>query len=350
MGEEVKSINFNLRREARETRSRPWLTGSKLRGRSKASSSSGLDGSADAPNLPESTTATIVSDPPPSQTGLCESVELWAGITIKKQAKAVLSKASAAVSKIPRWVGLRGGLSRPCQPRPLAGEGVRGKVNSTAVSPTVAGETTFKSRLPVCVKKLVAMRRSASPQIRRSKALVAHGGKHGDEGVGKKISIDQKSGVAKGLAKQIRGSMKPKPLKHTRVVPPGRSILKHRADLPEEAEQVQPAKEGIPSQPERKVRFAFPDGEPMDDTVPPRPSAEFFVPDDKHWKQYRQWSANRCCRQDRCVCSGNRVYAPDGEDWRHEQDQRGYDYLALSGGMFGGKQHFITLLTGIALK
>ncbi|KIW12467.1 hypothetical protein PV08_09744 [Exophiala spinifera] len=345
MGEEVKSINFNLRRQARETRSRPWLTGSKLRGRS----SSGLNGSKDAPKLPESTTAAIVTDQPPSQTGKCDQEGLWAGRTIKEQAKAVLSKASAAVSKIPRWVGLRGGVSRPCKPQPLAGEGVLGKDKPIAMSPTVAGETTTKSRLPVRVKKFVAMRRSVSVQMRRSKAPDANGGKHEDKVVGKKTSLDQKSGEAKGPAKRTQGSMKPKPLK-LRVVLPGRSILKHRADLPGETEQVQPAEEGVPSQPKRKVHFSYPDGEPMDDTVKPQPSAEFSVPDDRHWKKYRQWSANRCCRQVMCVCSGNRVYPPDGEDWRFEQDQRGYDYLALSGGIFGGELHFISKLDGMALK
>ncbi|KAJ9647439.1 hypothetical protein H2204_000068 [Knufia peltigerae] len=351
MGVEVKSINFDLRRQARETRSRPWLTGSKLRGRSKASSSSGLTGSMDAPKLPENTTATIVSDLPPSQPSSCDSGELWAGSTIKKQAKALLSKASAAVSRIPRWVGLKGGLSRSCQPRPLAGEGVHGKGKSSAVSPAVAGEKTFKSRLPVRVKKLVAMRRSASAQIRRSKALDANGGKPEDKGVGKSTPVGRKaSGVAKGLAKRIQGIMKPKPLKAIRAVLPGRSALKHRADLPREAEQVQPAKEGIPSRPERKVRFVVSDGTKEEDEGPRAETAEFRVPDDKYWKQYRQWGANQCCRQEVCICSRNRVRPLSGEDWRHEQDQRGYDYLALSGGMFGGQMHFITLLNGIALK
>ncbi|KAK5468106.1 hypothetical protein LTS15_001080 [Exophiala xenobiotica] len=152
MREQVKSMDFDLRRRQRDTRFRPWLTNSVLRGRS-----SGLDCSEDAPKLPESTTVAIVSDLPPSTTGKCVLEEQGADNTKKKeQANTCLSKASAAGSKIPQRVGLEGVLSRTCYPLALAGDGARGKGKATAVSPTVAGEKTFASRLPVRVKSSFA--------------------------------------------------------------------------------------------------------------------------------------------------------------------------------------------------
>lgn len=128
---EVTSHIVDLRRRLRETRSRPWLTNSALL-RSTASPPPGLKGSEDAPSLPESTTVTIVSDQPPSTTGKCDPEEQRRDSTMKERVYSCLSKAKAAGSKIPQWVGLGGVLSRSCQPRPLAKEGVLGKNKSTA--------------------------------------------------------------------------------------------------------------------------------------------------------------------------------------------------------------------------
>ncbi|KAK5234822.1 hypothetical protein LTR96_003596 [Exophiala xenobiotica] len=252
MREQVKSMDFDLRRRQRDTRFRPWLTNSVLQGRS-----SGLDGSEDAPELPESTTVAIVSDLPPSTTGKCVPEEQGADNTKKEQANTCLSKASAAGSKIPQWVGLEGVLSRTCYPLALAGDGARGKGKATAVSPTVTGEKTFASRLPVRVKSSFA---GCWPsEVQPSNPLDAH--TESSEGKEVGTTSEEEDVVEKeeewfwgmyvllhqGALKPIQNCFKPEPIKSHRTGRPGRSILKHRAELSDEAKVTTGASAGAES-------------------------------------------------------------------------------------------------------
>lgn len=256
MREQVKSMDFDLRRRQRDTRFRPWLTNSVLRGRL-----SGLDGSEDAPKLPESTTVAIVSDLPPSTTSLCVPEEQAADNTKKEQANTCLSKASAAGSKIPQRVGLEGVLSRTCYPLALAGDGERGKGKSTAVSPTVTGEKTFASRLPVRVKSSFAGRWPS--KVQPSNPLDAHTESSEGKGVGKTseeedvVEKEKEEGEEwfegmyvvghQGALKLMQSCFKPEPIKSHRTGRPGRSILKHRAELSDEAKVTTGASPGAES-------------------------------------------------------------------------------------------------------
>lgn len=319
------SSSFDLRRKQREARARPWLTNSILRGRS-TTSSSGVNGSEDAPLLPAATTVTTASDPLPPTTVLCASEKQGTDIAEKEQAPACLfpTSAKAAGSKIPRLANLVA-LSRPCGSTSLDGEGDCGKSRTPATSPTVTGETTFASRIPIRVKTSFAGRRSASPQMRPSRTLVAHGGLPVDKKVGK---VRGPEGYLSGVlpnaphAMSIQSCINPEPIKTHRIEYALKSILKHRAETSEEMELPPPssAGNGVTSNPAKKKVCV--------DVTPTFAAAAC-------WPKglFKTYSC-MVCHYEACRC----VYSPlqAHQDWLEHQLVLGHDYLKHSGGMLGG--------------
>lgn len=334
----------DLRRRQRDTRSRPWLTNSVLRRRSAALTSSGLNDSVDAPALSASTTVPIVSDLPPSTPVECDREEQCRDSTKEERDSSRLSRtalkaatsvkafAKAAGSKIPRWVGLKGILSRNCQPPPLDRDGERGKDKTTAAFPTGTGEKTFASRLPLASRTRwlgagllqrrydlanLLLRMPRRPWTKRSATV----------GLG---------GVATwrfGRGAELRPScFKPEPIKTHRCERQLTSILKHR---PERSEEVMtlPAPPTEPTSPgklrKKVIVRSFPTKTPH-----------------RHWPKtlIRAWYCEVCRDKSRCVCP-EAVAEVHGEfkptpglQWLEEQLHLGNDYLELSGGVFGGAQ------------
>ncbi|KAI1626725.1 hypothetical protein EDD37DRAFT_620426 [Exophiala viscosa] len=323
---EVNSSIFNLRRHLRETRSRPWLTNSALR----RSPPSGLNGGEDAPSLSESTTVTLVSDQPPSTAGKCDPEEQRTDSTKEEQVQPCLSQAKARASKIPRWVGLKGVLSRICQPRPLAREGVLGKVKSTAISPTVTEEKTLASRLPVRIRRFFTGRRSASPQIRRSKTPVAYAGMSTDKGVGTSGLEGYMMTVTfrpKGTAKPKQSRQKPERIRAHRGRCLHPSILKHRVEVCAEAKLGVPTDvgQGVKTDPakSKKVRFSS------------ALTSRITIPRDQLSSK-----VHKCCGRVECRrCPEDRPKHLSGGAWLDAQAVLGYDYLKHSGGLFGNERH-----------
>jgi hypothetical protein len=322
MSEETSTSD--LRRREREARARPWLTNSVLR-RSPVASSSGLAGSnEDAPSLLASATVTADTDRPPTATVLSEGRRT----DNTKQETSCLSQAvpTAMGSRIPRWVGFLGVLSRSCPPRGLDRVGVQGKVGSTAISPTVTGGKTPGSRLPVPIKNSVAGCRPASSQVRPSDPLVTNTGGMTDKGVG--------TGAKVKAVDKIQSCFKPGPIKSHRTGRTPRSILKPRAALSGGTSLPDPPSsvgQGVKPDPGKKVRIS----EAPPSATPPR-----------HWpmKLIGRW-IHKCCGLVECQrCWADRPYTLPGEVWLEEQADRGHDYLKHSGGLWGGKDFSTDLM------
>ncbi|EXJ79822.1 hypothetical protein A1O3_08107 [Capronia epimyces CBS 606.96] len=336
----------DLRRRMRDTRPRPWLNNSVLRRRSTATSSSGLDGGADAPALPESTTVPIVSDLPSSTTVLgCgqsrdntkkERDSSRLSRAAAKAATSIKALAKCAGSKIPQWVGLKGVLSRSCPP-PLDRDGVLGKGKSTAASPTRTGEKTFASRLPVRFKRSLAGRRPASQQVRLSQPqpLVASTGGKGKE-AGKR-GTGGFWGVLGRHAEPDQSCFKPEPIRTHRREHQLTSILKHQGEHSGKgrpaAQPTTPAshdggrKPGVEEKPGKKVVVL---------EIP-----TFSTPA-RHWPRglIKAWVCGGCRNETGCVCPATSRHADGlrlgGREWVKDQLHKGYDYLELSGGMLSG--------------
>ncbi|KAI1617587.1 hypothetical protein EDD36DRAFT_470132 [Exophiala viscosa] len=307
---EVNSSIFNLRRHLRETRSRPWLTNSALR----RSPPSGLNGGEDAPSLSESTTVTLVSDQPPSTAGKCDPEEQRTDSTKEEQVQPCLSQAKARASKIGGPVG----------------EGVLGKVKSTAIAPTVTEEKTLASRLPVRIRRFFTGRRSASPQIRRSKTPVAYAGMPTDKGVGTSGLEGYMMTVTfrpKGTAKPKQSRQKPERTRAHRGRCLHPSILKHRVEVCAEAKLGVPTDvgRGVKTDPakSKKVRFSS------------ALTSRITIPRDQLSSK-----VHKCCGRVECRrCPEDRPKHLSGGAWLDAQAVLGYDYLKHSGGLFGNERH-----------
>lgn len=311
------SSSFDSRRSQRETRSRPWLTNSILRGQSTADSSSGVNGSLDAPKLPVVTTVAIVPDPLPTETISCGP---------EKQRK--------NITKIPRWVGLSA-LSQPCGSKSLDGEGKCGKDKYPAISPIATGEFSA-SRIPVSIGKSFAGRRSASPQIRPSEPPVGHAVSSTDNEVGKKRGTGGSRAMfrffrRKDTGAPIQSCFKAEPIKSHRLEVTLKPILKHRPERSEEASLAAPATstsdgQGVTSQPIKEIKEA----------KKVRVISQTFPTPPRHWGPIGA-RLHQCCGDVRCDCPGEdrgKIYTV--KKWLEDQLLLGHDYLELSGGLLGG--------------
>ena len=202
---------FDTRRALRDTRARPWLTNSVLRGPSTTVGA--VKASEDAPLLSKTTsTVQVVADPAPL-------------VTVNR----VSEKLSA--SKIPV-------LSRRCQSISLDKGGVRGKDIQTAKPCTVTGMATSASRIPVRSNVSSSGRRPAPlQQVRPSKPVVAYAGLPKDKKVGKDVGTGDRTrtGAIPAYGRHfeemsIRKCLNPEPIRTHRSDIRVRSILKHRAE------------------------------------------------------------------------------------------------------------------------
>ncbi len=321
---------------SREARARPWLNNSVLRGRSAVA---GVRVSKDAPLLscsPLSLPLSLVSSP-----------------ALPVSVPRVLVSPSA--SKIP--VLVRRGVATS-----MGKEGVREKVKSLALSSPV-------SRIPVRVKDLSAGCRPVSVQVRPSGPLVAQAGVPLAKAVDKVVASSVSSGGPPELSSaemrarasalfasltaaapvgsggssgcsapvscrkivgermSIRRCINPMPIRSHRLGQPVKSILKLRVRPVDETDPrclTLPAGHGVIPDPVARKSVTI-------DFLPDTPARAWTGADAPGW---------RCslCGGDRHRdgCARHQEDLPSqlsGEEWLKYQLERGYDYLAMSGGL-----------------
>ncbi|KAL2426577.1 hypothetical protein ABEF95_010064 [Exophiala dermatitidis] len=349
----------DLRRRRRDTRPRPWLTNSVLRGRSP--SPSGADGSMDAPMLSEVTTVPLAPTLPPSVPVVPdrEGAPSRDDNTKKERDSSRLSRAAAkakttvkalakaAGSKIPRWVGLKGVASRKGSSPSIDGEDMAQGGGKPATSPTGTGETTSASRLPVRAKDSLVGRRPAAGQVRFNEPLGAHAVSTRDKGVGKRGTGGSRGagGVGgrglrgQGPAEPNQSCFGPEPIRTHRREYQLTSILKHR---PGRSGEAPAAKAAAPTSSSSRW-YNRGKKEKLGKKVFVLRRPTFQSPARCFPKTlYKGWVCDGCGLE-RCNCPATRAEGKslhvNRVDWLVKQLQFGCDYLELSGGMWCGEMN-----------
>ncbi|KAJ9612075.1 hypothetical protein H2200_003670 [Cladophialophora chaetospira] len=272
------------RKASRESRARPWMTGSVLRGRSAAV---GGQVRQDAPSLPPTATAPLVPSPVPSAT-------------------VVRGPVKQSASKIPVLV-------RRCGTSSVGKEVAARKVEPPPKSSVVAEMTPPAPRIPVRSKVSPVVYRPVPAQVRNSRPLAKSPGLPvGKEGGKRSLPPPVP------LVPLVRPPPGPEEMSIQRCINP-KSIRTHR--------------DGLRAKPILKLRM-----KPSDDTDPHRPSLQpvSAVRKKVQWaEELTVPTAPRPWPSETYYPSAKRVdqsYTVEMQEWLDLQYDMGHDYLKMSGG------------------